>query len=109
MPRIDTDLLGLQIVSMKTATVVGEVDAHVIEDETLKVVGFLVDLGLREASVLPFGDAGADVGAVGDFYVDTETGAVTGLEFLAEDQEVYPKESAVLPVSTVRRLGVDLV
>src|SRR5660397_209163 len=153
MPRIDTDLLGLQIVSMKTATVVGEVDALVIEDETLKVVGFLVDLGLREASVLPFGDAravgedaiiiadadaivpisavgplealaekgivisgataitesGADVGAVGDFYVDTETGAVTGLEFLAEDQEVYPKESAVLPVSTVRRLGVDLV
>src|SRR5665811_2057894 len=135
MPRIDTDLLGLQIVSMKTATVVGEVDALVIEDETLKVVGFLVDLGLREASVLPFGDAravgedaiiiadadaivpisavgplealaekgivisgataitesGADVGAVGDFYVDTETGAVTGLEFLAEDQEVYPQ------------------
>src|SRR5680860_625542 len=59
MPRIDTDLLGLQIVSMKTATVVGEVDALVIEDETLKVVGFLVDLGLREASVLPFGDARA--------------------------------------------------
>ena len=153
MTRLDTDLIGLQIVAMDDASVVGEVDGLVIDDIAVKVAGFLVDLGLYEASVLPFGSvraigndaiivpsgsalipisedtalealackeisvsdakaitkSGKTVGTIGDFYVDTDNGEIVGLEFIAADRSVYPKETAVLPASTVHRLGRDLV
>lgn len=153
MTRLDTDLIGLQIVAMDDASVVGEVDGLVIDDIAVKVAGFLVDLGLYEASVLPFGSvraigndaiivpsgsslirisedttlealackeiavsdakaitkSGKTVGTIGDFYVDTDSGEIVGFEFIAADRSVYPKETAVLPVSTVHRLGRDLV
>ncbi|MHB1343945.1 MAG: PRC-barrel domain-containing protein [Thermoleophilia bacterium] len=153
MARIDTDLLGLQIVALDNAMVVGEVDGLLIDDAAVKVAGFLVDLGLYEASVLPFGSAhavgldavvvesaskitpisaspalealaekdvtisdakaitrsGRTVGTIGDFFIDTVTGDVVGMEFIAADQTVYPREAAVIPASTLYRLGRDIV
>ncbi len=153
MARIDTDLLGLQIVALDTATVVGEVDGLLIDDATVKVAGFLVDLGLYEASVLPYSSAhavgldavvvesgskiaaisadpalaalaekdititdakaitreGRTVGTIGDYFIDTETGDVVGMEFIAADQTVYPRETAVIPASSVYRLGRDII
>ena len=153
MVRVDTELLGLQIVALNDASVVGEVDGLIIDDRAMKVAGFLVDLGLFEASVLPFHKAsavGADaiivadsdtlapitadadldtlatkditisdarvitrsgktVGSVGDFFVDTDSGDVVGMEFIADDQSVYPKDVAVLPSAAVVRLGRDIV
>ena len=62
MARLDTDLIGLPIVSMEDASVVAEVDGLVIDDSTLTVAGFLTNVGLYEASILPF----AATRAVGD-------------------------------------------
>lgn len=153
MARVDTELLGLQIVALDDASVIGEVDGLIIDDKAMKVAGFLVDLGLFEASVLPFGSAsavGADaiivpsadtlapitadadldtlatkditisdarvitrsgktVGSIGDFFVDTDSGDVVGMEFIADDQSIYPKDVAVLPSAAVLRLGRDIV
>ena len=153
MARVDTELLGLQIVALDDASVIGEVDGLIIDDKTMKVAGFLVDLGLFEASVLPFGNAsavGADaiivasadalapitgdpdldalatkditisdarvitrsgktVGSIGDFFVDTDSGDVVGMEFIADDQSIYPKDMAVLPGAAVLRLGRDII
>ncbi|MHB0980366.1 MAG: PRC-barrel domain-containing protein [Thermoleophilia bacterium] len=152
MARIDTDLLGLQIVALDSAMVVGEIDGLLIDDAAVRVAGFLVDLGLYEASVLPFESVGAvgldavivesaakitpistapalealaekdvtisdakaitrsgrSVGTIGDFFVDTETGDVVGMEFIAADQTVYPREAAVIPTSSLYRLGRDI-
>lgn len=153
MARVDTELLGLQIVAANDATVVGEVDGLIVDDVTLKVAGFLVDLGLFEASALPLASAsaiGADaiivpsadalvpittdatldalaakditisdarvitrsgktVGTIGDFFVDTDTGDVVGMEFIADDQSIYPKDVAVLPRASVLRVGRDII
>jgi len=153
MARVDTELLGLQIVALDDASVVGEVDGLIIDDRAMKVAGFLVDLGLFEASVLPFGSAsavggdaiivpsadtlalittdaaldalatkdiaisdarvitrsGKTVGFIGDFFVDTDSGDVVGMEFIADDQSIYPKDVAVLPSAAVLRLGRDIV
>lgn len=153
MARIDTDLLGLQIVALDNAMVVGEIDGLLIDDASRKVAGFLVDLGLYEASVLPFGSAraigrdavivestdmitdisanptlevlaekdvaisdaraitrsGRTVGTIGDFYVDTVTGDVVGLELLASDQMAQGHGIPVVPASVVYRLGADIV
>ncbi len=153
MARIDTDLLGLQIIALDSATVVGEVDGLLIDDAGMKVAGFLVDTGLYEASTLPFESAyavgsdaiivesadkiteisanptletlaekdvaiseakaitrsGRGVGIIGDFFVNTETGDVVGMEFIAADQTVYPRSTAVIPASVIVRLGRDMV
>jgi uncharacterized protein YrrD len=62
MARLDSDLIGLPIVSMETAGVVAEVDALIIDDATLTVAGFLANMGLYEATILPYQAARA-VGA----------------------------------------------
>lgn len=152
MARLDTDLIGLPIVSMEDASVVAEVDGLVIDDSTLTVAGFLTNVGLYEASVLPFaatravGDdavivrsadalvrlsanpalaalaekgieisgarvvtlSGKEVGSVGGYFVD-DRGRVVGLEFISEDPSPHPRDPAVVPVSTVHRVGPDLV
>jgi uncharacterized protein YrrD len=72
MVRVDTELLGLQIVALDDASVVGEVDGLIIDDRAMKVAGFLVDLGLFEASVLPFDKASA-VGADAIIVTSAET------------------------------------
>ena len=152
MARLDTDLIGLPIVSMEDASVVAEVDGLVIDDSTLTVAGFLTDVGLYEASVLPFahtravGDdavivrsadvlvrlsanpalaalaekgidisgarvvtlSGKEVGSAGGFFVD-DRGRVVGIEFISEDLSPQPRDAAVVPISTVHRVGPDLV
>ena len=152
MARLDTDLIGLPIVSMEDASVVAEVDGLVIDDSALTVAGFLTNVGLYEASVLPFaatravGDdavivrsaeaiirlsanpalaalaergidisgsrvvtlSGKEVGSAGGYFVD-DRGRVVGLEFISEDPSPHPLDPAVVPVSTVHRVGPDLV
>ena len=49
----DSDLLGLQIIALDRAEVVGEVGALIFDDEEPAVAGFLADLGLYEPRVLP--------------------------------------------------------
>ena len=152
MARLDTDLIGLPIVSMEDASVVAEVDGLVIDDSALTVAGFLTNVGLYEASVLPFaatravGDdavivrsadalirlsanpalaalaergidisgsrvvtlSGKEVGSAGGYFVD-DRGRVVGLEFISEDPSPHPQDPVVIPVSTVHRVGPDLV
>jgi len=149
MARVDSDLLGLPIVNLADASVVGEVDGLVLDDATMKVVGFLVGLGIHEAKVLPFTavraigedavmieavsvvvsisthpqmeetalkdialsgsraltSSGQTVGVIGDFFIDTDTGAIVAVELLPGDSVLYPREPAVLPVSGVHRIG----
>ncbi len=153
MARLDTDLLGLPIVSKEDASIAGEVDGLIIDEQSLRVAGFLVDLSLYEARVLPFAKAqaigedaiiveaasavarlsedqeledltereitlsgvvaitlaGNNVGAVGDFFVDGRSGDLVGFEFLPLEEAVYPRDTVVLPISVVHRLGRDIV
>jgi uncharacterized protein YrrD len=153
MVRLDTELLGLQIVSKADASFLGEVDALIVDDLTLRIAGFLVDLGVYEAKVVAFEDAAAvgtdaiivesaeavapistrpalegmarreititdvkavtlaghGVGLIGDFFVDTTTGKITGLELIPSDPEVYPRETVFVPASCVHRLGPEIV
>ena len=153
MARLDTDLLGLPIVSKEDASIAGEVDGLIIDEQALRVAGFLVDLSLYEALVLPFAKAqaigedaiiveaassvarlsedreledltkreitlsgvvaitlaGKNVGAVGDFFVDGQSGDLVGFEFLPLEEAVYPRDTVVLPISVVHRLGRDIV
>lgn len=56
MARKDKDFLGLEVVSLEDASVVGEVDALLVDDGGISVVGLVVDLGVYEAKVLAFSD-----------------------------------------------------
>ncbi|GAB4250748.1 MAG: hypothetical protein Kow00129_11600 [Thermoleophilia bacterium] len=56
MARRDKDFLGLEVVSLEDASVVGEIDGLVVDEEQNKVVGFVVDMGLYEAKILPLSD-----------------------------------------------------
>lgn len=55
MARKDKDFLGLEVVSLEDASVVGEVDALLIDDSAT-VAGLVIDLGVYEAKVLAFSD-----------------------------------------------------
>ena len=55
MARKDKDFLGLEVVSLEDASVVGEVDALLINDSAA-VAGLVIDLGVYEAKVLAFSD-----------------------------------------------------
>ncbi|MHB9150090.1 MAG: PRC-barrel domain-containing protein [Thermoleophilia bacterium] len=52
---MDKDFLGLEVISLEDASVVGEVDALLIDDNAT-VAGFVIDLGVYEAKVLAFSD-----------------------------------------------------
>jgi uncharacterized protein YrrD len=54
MARNDKDFLGLEVVSLEDASVVGEVDSLVVDETKAAVVAFVVDMGLYEAKLLPF-------------------------------------------------------
>lgn len=56
MARKDKDFLGLEVVSLEDASVVGEVDALLVDDTNASVVGLVIDLGVYEAKVLAFSD-----------------------------------------------------
>ena len=151
MARNDKDFLGLEVVSLEDASVVGEVDGLVVDETTAAVVGLVVDLGLYEAKLLPFSavrglgedavmvdsasslkpvsespdleeiarrevlvsdamvltDAGNLAGTVGDYFVDPDTGRISGLEIVVEtdDDEI----SYFIPMTEVIRIGADLV
>lgn len=62
MGRKDKDFLGLEVVSLEDASVVGEVEGLIIDDKVNGVVGLLIDLGIYEAKVLAY----SDVLSVGD-------------------------------------------
>lgn len=55
MARKDKDFLGLEVISLEDASVVGEVDALLIDDNAT-VAGLVIDLGVYEAKVLAFSD-----------------------------------------------------
>ena len=55
MARRDKDFLGLEVVSLEDATVVGMVDALLV-DEQATVVGLVIDMGVYEAKVLALSD-----------------------------------------------------
>ncbi|HZK48306.1 MAG TPA: hypothetical protein VFD74_01725 [Thermoleophilia bacterium] len=102
MARMDTDLLGLQIVALDSAAVVGEIDGLLIDDATMKVAGFLVDLGLYEASVLSFGSAhavGLDAVIVESADKITEISADPTLEALNE------RDIAISDAKAITRSG----
>lgn len=50
---LDSDLVGLHIVSRAEAAVVGEVHALIIDDEHPALAGFVVNVGLHEPLALP--------------------------------------------------------
>lgn len=56
MARKDKDFLGLEVVSLEDASVVGLVDALLVDDGGPAVVGLVIDLGVYEAKVLAFSD-----------------------------------------------------
>lgn len=72
MARRDKDFLGLEVVSLEDASVIGEVDGLIV-DETLGVVaGLIIDLGIHEAKVAAY----SDLLSVGDDAVMVESSAV---------------------------------
>lgn len=154
MARKDKDFLGLEVVSLEDASVVGEVDALLVDDEGASVVGLVIDLGVYEAKVLAFADIlsiGEDavmigaptavkpisqhavleavaerdvqvsdtlamtdrgnlVGIVGDYYVDSTSGAIKGLEILQEDlDDGDSAEAYLVPIADVVRISAELV
>jgi uncharacterized protein YrrD len=151
MARSDKDFLGLEVVSLEDASVVGEVDGLVVDERSASVVAFVVDMGLYEARLLPFrairglgedavmvdsaaslkpvsasgeleaiagrsvliaetmvlSDAGDLAGMVGDYFADSATGKIRGIEVLVESEG--NERSFVIPMSEVIRIGTELV
>jgi uncharacterized protein YrrD len=151
MARRDKDLLGLEVVSLEDASLVGEVDGLIIDETTNRVAGLLVDLGIYEAKAVAFADlvsVGEDavtvesasvvrpisqqtelediverevhvseslaisdrgdiLGTTGDYYIDTRTGELRGVELLVEEDD--GESLYVLPMQAVVRIGIDLV
>jgi uncharacterized protein YrrD len=62
MARSDKDFLGLEVVSLEDASVIGEVDGLIVDETANAVAGFVLDLGIYEAKALAF----SDVVSVGD-------------------------------------------
>lgn len=56
MARRDKDFLGLEVVSLEDASVVGEVDGLIVDEKTNAVAGLIIDLGIYEAKVLAYSD-----------------------------------------------------
>jgi uncharacterized protein YrrD len=72
MARRDKDFLGLEVVSLEDASVIGEVDGLIVDETTSSVVGLIIDLGIHEAKVAAY----SDLLSVGDDAVMVESSAV---------------------------------
>jgi len=72
MARRDKDFLGLEVVSLEDATVVGEVDGLIVDETIGTVVGLIIDLGIHEAKVAAY----SDLLSVGDDAVMVESSSV---------------------------------
>jgi len=89
MARRDKDFLGLEVVSLEDASVIGEVDGLIVDETIGVVVGLIIDLGIHEAKVAAY----SDLLSVGDDAVMVESSAVvrpisehTNLREVAERQ-----------------------
>ncbi len=154
MARSDKDFLGLEVVSLEDASVVGEVDALIVDDTKNAVVGLVIDLGVYEAKALAFSDIlsiGEDavmigassavrpisqhsalealaerdvqvadtlvmtdhgdlVGVVGDYYLDSATGVIKGIEVLPEDMgDDDVAATYLVPASDLIKMSAELV
>lgn len=56
MARKDKEFLGLDVVSLEDASVLGEVDGLLIDETKNAVAGLILDLGIYEAKVLAYDD-----------------------------------------------------
>ncbi len=72
MARRDKDFLGLEVVSLEDASVIGEVDGLVVDETIAAVVGLIIDMGIHEAKVAAY----SDLLSVGDDAVMVESSAV---------------------------------
>lgn len=72
MARRDKDFLGLEVVSLEDASVIGEVDGLIVDETIGAVVGLIIDLGIHEAKVAAY----SDLLSVGDDAVMVESSAV---------------------------------
>jgi sporulation protein YlmC with PRC-barrel domain len=72
MTRTESDLLGLEVVSLEDSSVVGQVDGLLIDAGRNAVVGLVLDAGIYEANAVAF----ADLRGVDDAAVWVEPGAV---------------------------------
>ncbi len=72
MARRDKDFLGLEVVSLEDASVIGEVDGLIVDETVGAVVGLIIDLGIHEAKVAAY----SDLLSVGDDAVMVESSAV---------------------------------
>ena len=72
MARRDKDFLGLEVVSLEDASVIGEVDGLIVDETIDVVVGLIIDLGIHEAKVAAY----SDLLSVGDDAVMVESSAV---------------------------------
>lgn len=152
MARKDKDLLGLEVVSLEDASVVGEVDGLIVDETRGRVAGLVVDMGLYEAKVISYDDirtigedavmldgagslkpisehpelrqiaerdvniddalaitdAGAIVGLVGDYYIDTASGEIKGVEVTSGEDDGEGR-TYIVPADVVVRIGKDLV
>lgn len=72
MARKDKDFLGLEVVSLEDASVIGEVDGLIVDETIAAVVGLIIDMGIHEAKVVAY----SDLLSVGDDAVMVESSAV---------------------------------
>jgi len=152
MARRDKDFLGLEVVSLEDASVIGEVDGLIVDETVAAVVGLIIDMGIHEAKVAAYSDLlsvgddavmvessavvrpisghvtlrevaerevevcdayaitdkGDVVGAIGDYFVDSATGAIKGVEVIVEEDDEQVKVF-VASASDIVRIGTDLV
>lgn len=72
MARKDKDFLGLEVVSLEDASVIGEVDGLIVDETIVAIVGLIIDMGIHEAKVVAY----SDLLSVGDDAVMVESSAV---------------------------------
>jgi len=75
MPRKDKDFLGLEVISLKDASVIGEIDGLIVDETKDSVAGLVVNIGIKEAKVLSF----ADIASIGNDAVMVESEQVVCL------------------------------
>lgn len=89
MPRKDKDFLGLEVVSLEDASVLGEIDGLIVDETRDSVAGFVVDIGIKEAKVLSV----ADIKSIGNDAVMVESAQVVGpISGHAELQEIAERK-----------------
>jgi uncharacterized protein YrrD len=105
MARNDKDFLGLEVVSLEDASVVGEVDGLVVDESKRAVVAMVVDLGLYEAKLLPFGE----IRGMGEDAVTIDSAKVLRLVSKSGDLEEIANRDVMVSDSLVLTDAGDAV